>query len=298
METCGRFSFGVSVRATIMDMQRSFAREVALIITKAFVVIGSIILIIVGVFAFVDADLGVSDGTCNIAVLPVEGEIWPYRDLAYSPFVVTPDMIESFMDTAESDSAIQAVLVEVNSPGGTPVAAERIAERIHSSTLPTVGMIGDMGASGGYMVAAATDYLIASPMSMVGSIGVTMSYLENSKKNEEEGIEFVELATGKYKNAGSPDKPLTEEERALFERDLGEIHDEFVSMVSKYRDLPVDKVKGLADGSTLGGRRAMEAGLVDGTGARKEAKQALAKILEKPEDEIIFCEYESSLIPF
>ena len=298
MCTCGRFLFKKTAWYYVNNMQRSFGREVALIIFKAVVVLLTILAIILGLGAFYEADLGISDGLCNVAVLPVEGEIWPYYGLTNAPLVVTPEMVETFLRTAEDDASIDAVLLEINSPGGTPVAAERIAERLRSSTKPVVGMIGDIGASGGYMIAAATDYLIASPMSMVGSIGVTMSYLEYSQQNEDDGIEYVELNTGKFKNSGSPDKPLTEEERELFQRDLDEIHNEFVNMVATYRNLPIEKVKELADGSTLNGVRARDAGLVDEVGGRLEAKQALATILEKEVGDIVFCEYESSLLPF
>ena len=280
------------------DMQRSFGRDIALIIFKAIVVVFTILAIIIAITFFYETDLGISDGVCNIAVLPVEGEIWPYYGLTDAPLIVTPEAVETFLTTAEDDTSIDAVLIEVNSPGGTPVAAERIAQRLRSSSKPIVGMIGDIGASGGYMIAAATDYLIASPMSMVGSIGVTMSYLEYSQQNEDDGIEYVELNTGKFKNSGSPDKPLTDEERALFQRDLDEIHTEFVNIVASYRNLSVEKVRELADGSTLNGVRARDAGLIDEVGGRAEAKLALATILEKEPGDIVFCEYESPLLPF
>ncbi len=279
-------------------MQRSFGREVALIVFKAVVVVVTIMLIVFGIGALFEADLGISDGFCNVAVLPVEGEIWPYYGLTDAPLIVTPEAVETFLTTAESDTSIEAVLIEINSPGGTPVAAERISERLRSSTKPVVGMIGDIGASGGYMIAAATDYLVASPMSMVGGIGVTMSYLEYSQQNEDSGIEYVELNTGKFKNSGSPDKPLSDEERELFQRDLDEIHTEFVNMVALYRNLPVEKVEAIADGSTLNGIRARDAGLVDEVGGRAQVKQALATILQKDAQDIIFCEYESPLLPF
>jgi protease-4 len=279
-------------------MQRSFGREVTLIIFKAVVVILTIIAIILSLGFFYEADLGISDGTCNVAVLPLEGEIWPYYGLTDAPFIITPETVESFLATAENDTSIEAVLIEVNSPGGTPVAAERIAQRLRTSTKPVVGMIGDIGASGGYMIAAASDYLIASPMSMVGSIGVTMSYLEYSQQNEDDGIEYVELNTGKFKNAGSPDKPLTDEERALFQRDLDDIHKEFVTMVATYRNMPFEKVAALADGSTLNGVRAKEAGLIDEVGGRTEARSALATVLAKDPQDVVFCEYESGLLPF
>ena len=279
-------------------MNRSFGRDVALIIIKALVVIISIVALIIITVAFFEVGTGVSDGTCNVAVLPVEGEIWPFYGMSYAPLIVTPEMVETSMDAIEEDDTIKAVLVEVNSPGGLPVASERIAGRLRNSPLPTVGLIGDIGASGGYMIAAATDYLIASPMSTVGSIGVTMSYIEQSKKNEEDGLTYVELNTGKFKDSGSPDKPLSGEERELFQRDLDDLYETFIKMVSNYRSIPLEKVRELADGSTLNGERAKEAGLVDEVGGRNEAKAALAKILNLEADNVVFCEYTSPLLTF
>jgi protease IV len=279
-------------------MQRSLYREIGIILFKALTVVLTIVLVIVSINFLYETESGVGDGFCNVAVLPVEGTILPFYGLIDAPLVVTPEMVESFLDTVEEQGDITAVLFEINSPGGTPVASERIAERIKNSSLPSVGLIGDLGASGGYMVAIATDYLIASPMSTVGSIGVTMSYVENSKQNEEDGLTYVELNTGEFKDSGSPDKPLSEEERVLFQRDLDIIHEAFVSMVAEYRNKPIEEVRPLADGSTMTGSRALENGLVDAIGGRTEAKAALAKMLSLDESEVIFCEYESSFIPF
>lgn len=279
-------------------MQRSFGREIASVVMKAVVVVLTVLAVIISVSALFEAKSAVGDGMCNVAVLPVEGTILPFYGLIDAPLVVTPEMIESFMDAAEKQGNIDAVLVEVNSPGGTPVAAQRIAERLRNSTLPVVGVIGDIGASGGYMIAAATDYLIASPMSAVGSIGVTMSYVENSKKNEEEGLTYVQLTTGKFKDSGSPDKAISDEERALFQKDLDSIHKDFINMVAIYRNKSTEDIAALADGSTMVGTRALETGLIDKLGGRIEAKEALARILNIETKDVVFCEYNSGLLPF
>lgn len=277
-------------------MQKSLGREIGIIIFKAVTVVVSIVLIIVSLNVLYEIDTLISDGTCNVAVFPLEGTILPFYGLVDAPLVVTPEAVETFFTDAEAEEGIEAILLEVNSPGGTPVAAERITKRVADSTVPVVGLIGDMAASGGYMVAVATDHLIASPMSLVGSIGVTMSYLEYSEQHEEEGVTFVELNTGKFKDAGSPDKSLTEEERALFERDLQDVNNTFIDIVSTYRKIPREAVEVLADGSTMTGGRALENKLIDGVGGRAEAKQALATILNKEVADIVFCEYESPLL--
>jgi protease-4 len=218
--------------------------------------------------------------------------------LADFDLVITPEVVEAFMDAAENEPSIDAVLIEINSPGGTPVASQRIAERFRNSSLPVVGLVGDIGASGGYMVAAASDVLIASPMSNVGSIGVNMSYVEESQKNEEEGITYVQLTTGQYKDTGSPNRPITDDEREKLQADLDIIHEEFVNIVAKYRNMSVAAVEDIADGATMPGVKALEVGLVDSLGGRAEAKGVLAGITGKSPSETVFCEYQSGFFPF
>jgi len=279
-------------------MQKSFLRETAGALMRALVVVFTLVLIIISISALYQAEIGVSDGECTIAVLPIEGTILPYNGLVGYEAVVTPESIESFMDLAEDDKNIEGVLIEVNSPGGTPVASERIAERFRTSPLPVVGVIGDMGASGGYMIAAASDYLIASPFSDIGSIGVNMSYVEESEKNTEEGLTYVQLVTGKFKDIGSPNRPITEEERKLLQSDLDILHEEFVEIVAEYRNMEVSDVQALANGSGMPGKRALDAGLVDELGGRQEATLAFARILEKDADDIVFCEYNRNFLTF
>jgi len=285
----------------LVPHDRPLWKDLILLIAKSLTTVLTFILILVlgGVTlaALWEGDTSISDGSCTIAVLPVEGAILPFSGLAGFDLVVTPSVIEDFMDAAEADPSIEGVLVEINSPGGTPVASHRVSERLHNSSLPVVGLIGDIGASGGYMVAAATDFLIASPMSDVGSIGVNGSYVENSQQNKEEGLTYVQLVTGEFKDTGSPDKPITDEERALLQQDLDDIHDEFVDIVSEYRELDRAYVASLADGSSMPGRRAEQADLVDAVGDRDEARSALAALLQKTPDEITFCEYQAPLLP-
>jgi len=279
-------------------MQKSFGRELAGVVMRAVVVVLTIVVVIASVSALYEVESGIGDGDCNIAVLPVEGAILPFYGIGDFELVLTPETVESFMAAAEDDPAIEGVLIELNSPGGTPVASARVAERFRNSALPVVGLVGDMAASGGYMVAAASDYLIASPMSNVGSIGVTMSYLEESKKNEDEGLTYVQLTTGKFKDAGTPNRPITDEERELFMKDLEVVHNQFIDIVAKYRNLERDRVVAMADGSSMTGVRALESGLVDGLGSRAEVRDAFANILGKDSSQIIFCEYKKGLLPF
>lgn len=272
---------------------RSFRREALMVLFRTFVVVVAIVFIVAffGVY-YESEEFAISDGSCNVAVLPVEGVIVPYNSFASFELVVTPAQVRDFVMRAEADPYIEGILYEVNSPGGTPVAAEQISEIIRDSALPSVSLIGDIGTSGGYLVAAAADQVVASPMSDVGSIGVTMSYVEESEKNEEEGLTFVSLSSGKFKDAGNPNKPLTEEERVLFEGDLKLIHDELVRQVAALRGLPLEQVLALADGAPMPGVRGLQSGLVDRLGGRAVAREEFSATLGKDVADIIFCEYE------
>jgi len=274
-----------------MYTQKTFGREVAGVLLRAVVVILSF-LFIMGIIevSWEQAEL-VSDGTCNVAVMPIEGVIMPFSQYADYPLITTPKTVRDFVQQAENDSAIKGILFEINSPGGTPVASEQISEIIQNTSLETMSLVGDIGTSGGYLVAASADTVIASAMSDVGSIGVTMSYLENTKQNEEDGLTFVEIASGKFKDSGNPNKELTDDERVLFEKDLQIVHDEFVRQVADLRNMPVDEVQEIADGSSIIGSRALDMGLVDKIGGRETARKEFAYWLQLNESEVSFCEY-------
>ncbi len=275
----------------------SFGRETASVLLKVGAVLLTIILLggLVGIFSY--GFTAVSDGECNIAILPIEGVIMPFGNgVEYSEFVVTPKDVRDYLDLVQEDELfIEGVMFEINSPGGTPVASQDITEQIKALDIPTAALIRDVGASGGYMVASAADRIFASTMSDIGSIGVTMSYVEESEKNAEEGLTYVPLSTGKFKDAGDPNKPLSDEERAYFERELQTVHNEFINIVAINRALPFDEVAALADGSAMVGSRAVEAKLIDQIGGREEVRAYFAEQLGKDISEISFCEYVEPL---
>jgi protease-4 len=273
--------------------QQSFGREIANVALRVVAVIVTVVLIISFSSAWVEYT-AISDGTCNIAVLPIEGQIMPYGDFTEEGIVTNPSQVRTYLDAIMDDEFIEGVLIEINSPGGAPVASAAIAEMIHEFPLPTVGLIGDLGASGGYLVAAASKHLIASPMSTVGSIGVTMSYLDNTIQNENEGLTFVELASGEFKEAGNPNRPLTEEERDRFERDLETMHDAFIDTVASYRALPRETVAAVADGYAYTGKDALDKQLIDALGGRSAAREHFAATLGIDPSSVTFCEYVPS----
>lgn len=245
-----------------------------------------------------NASWEISDGSCNIAILPIAGDIIPYPGANKDgttfekelPPTSNPDDVLVLLRKAEEDPNILGVIVRIDSLGGTPVASELIANALKNLSLPTVALIRESAASGGYLAATGANHIIASPFSDVGSIGITMSYLEDWEKNTKEGLRFISLSSGKFKDYTNPDKPLTADERALLERDLKIYHDQFVKEVSENRNLPIEDVARLADGSSMPGELALQNKLIDALGDQETARAWFAGELGKSSEEIIFCE--------
>ncbi|MBX9723589.1 MAG: S49 family peptidase [Candidatus Obscuribacterales bacterium] len=228
--------------------------------------------------------------SCNVLGINLHGDLYTYvpesndDELMSNKDVVGSEEIMGLLETAEDDENIKAVIVEVDSLGGYPVAGEEVANAIKASSKPVVAFIRQSGTSAAYWAISTADQVFASKNSDVGSIGVTTSYLENVGKNEKEGLKYVQLSAGKYKDAGSPDKPLTDEEKTLIIRDLKIIHENFIQDVATNRNIPIEKVRAIADGSSILGERAKELGLIDGIGGYAEVKNYIEeKIGEKPE---------------
>ncbi len=224
---------------------------------------------------------------CNIAGVFIWGDIVTFEsDGEY--IETSSDEIIYIFDEINKDDAVNAVLIEIDSIGGYPVAAEEMAEAIKRSNKPTVALIRESGNSAAYWVASAADTLFASRNSDLASIGVDASFLNYSEQNRREGIEFIEISSGKFKATGSPDKPLSEEERELMMRDTNILHQNFIEAVAENRDMDIEKVRELADGSTMLGQMALENGLIDKVGTIYDAREYLEELID---EEIDVCWY-------
>jgi len=226
----------------------------------------------------------------NVAVIPITGAIVTENGggLLAADATESGDTIE-LIDKAEKNPQIHAIVFEINSPGGSAVASDEIGQRIKKTEKPTVAWIREVGASGGYWVASATDHIIANRMSITGSIGVIASYLQFSGLLEDYNVTYERMVSGKYKDLGSPFKELTPSERMLFQAELDRIHDFFVSEVAQNRNLPKSRVDELATGLFFTGVRAQELGLVDKLGSEPEVEAYLEDILGQ---EVKFVEYK------
>jgi len=241
--------------------------------TKSIVL--TIVAILVFVFIILPLAMSLFDGSKvgNVASIPIEGPITgDGGNYLGSPTASSVEIV-AFIKEAGRDPQIKVILVEINSPGGSAVASDEIASALKKTEKPVVALIREVGASGGYWIASAADQIIANKMSITGSIGVISSYLEFSGLMEEYGVGYERLVAGKYKDMGVPFRELQDEERAILQTKLNKIHGFFIEEIAANRDLPVEKVKGIATGEFYLGIEALNLGLVDQVGDKDTAEQ-------------------------
>jgi len=191
---------------------------------------------------------------------------------------VTPEEIISQLDEAGKNPNVKAILLRVNSPGGSPAASQEIYEEIKKMEKPVVVSVSDYCASGAYYVASAADRIIANRSSSVGSIGVIMQIPNYEDLYEKLGLKYTTIKQGKYKDIGSPDRPVTEEEKRKLEAQLKEIYRQFISDVAEARNMDVSDVEDLATGWVFLGTEALDLGLIDEIGNYKDAIKIAAQL--------------------
>lgn len=232
-----------------------------------------------------------ASSTCSVLGINLHGFLSTYvvsasvnnYDSNSSSDITSSEDITSKIESANDDKNIKAIIIEVDSSGGSPVAGEEIARAVKDSKKPVVAFIREIGASASYWAISTAGKIFASKNSSVGSIGITQSYLSNEAKNKKDGYFYEQLSSGKYKDSGTPNKLLTADEKVLFMRDINIMFNNFTQAISENRNIPLDKVKSFSDGSTVLGDQAKSFGLIDEIGGLKEAQNYLeTKIGEKP----------------
>lgn len=216
-----------------------------------------------------DSEIGFLDSTCNVAGIIMHGDLYTYysEDPDLPADISSAEDLVYYLELAEDTPNIEVILLEIDSYGGSPAAAEEVVATLKKRVnKPVIAQIRGGGTSAAYWIASASDIIFASALSEVGSIGVTMSYVDESKLNTENGYTFNQINTGKFKDSGSIEKPLTEEERVLFQRDTDIMFEAFLASVSNNRNMEIEKVRALADGSSMLGQMAKENGLIDEIG--------------------------------
>ena len=224
-----------------------------------------------------DSD-GIALGGNGIAVIPLDGAIAGAGSAGAG--IVTPEAFLKKLERAEDDPDVRAIVLRVDSPGGTVAASEEIAAYVRDAEKPVVVSAGDVDASGAYMVSSQADQIFAMPGTAVGSIGVITQIPNVNGLMDKAGIEFVTVTAGKYKGAGSPFRPLTPEETALIQGSVDEVYGQFIDIVAEGRDMERSEVASLATGWAWNGEQAKKLGLVDKIGTYSDALDAAADLGE------------------
>ncbi len=218
---------------------------------------------------------GAKEAPNTVAVISIEGVISAGGgEGGLLGITVQGNPVLKQLRQAQEDKSLKAVVLRINSPGGSAAAAQEIGrevDKLRRSGKYVVTSMSDVAASGGYWIAALTDKIVANPATLTGSIGVIMETANLSDLYQKLGVKMNVIKSGPHKDMGSSSRPLTPAEQAIFQSMVDDIYDQFVDVVVNGRKLPREKVLALADGRVFTGRQALKLGLVDEMGGFEEA---------------------------
>jgi len=216
-------------------------------------------------------------GTSKVLLIDLAGVLAeePILTLESRPQVPLLARVREELEKAEDDKQVRAVLLRINSPGGTVTASDILYHDImrfkEHRKIPVVASILDVGASGGYYVALAADRILAHPTTVTGSIGVLMLTVNAGGLLEKIGVSASYVKSGEFKDMGSPFRSLRPEEQALFQELIDRFYGRFVELVARSRRLDEARVRAFADGRVYTASQALALGLVDQIGYLDEA---------------------------
>jgi len=219
-----------------------------------------------------------SGGGDAVALIRLDGAI---TDIMVEPRRAGRENVASLLRRAERDRTVKAVVLRVNSPGGSAAASQALYDqikRVRAAGKKVVVHFTDVAASGGYYVGAAGDRIVSQPATITGSIGVIISTVDLSGLYEKIGVRERVIKSGPYKDILSPGREVTPEERAILEKLVQDTLDQFVRVVVEGRGLPEAEVRRVADGRIISGTEALRLRLVDELGDQHRAVRLAAEL--------------------
>ena len=180
----------------------------------------------------------------------------------------------------KKDDNVKAVVLRIDSPGGVVGPSQEIYDAVKklAARKKVVVSMGSLAASGGYYIAAPASLIFANPGTITGSIGVLMKFSNIEGLLGKVGMKSFTLKTGKFKDVGSPVRPMGPEERAMLQGVIDSTHGQFVRAVAEGRKLPLDTVRTIADGRIFSGEQALALKLVDRLGTQQDAIEEAARL--------------------
>ena len=224
---------------------------------------------------------GCMGGKGKIAVIPLSGTIAGVNQQGLlTTGGISPKLVRDYLKKAEGDGGVKAVVLRVDSPGGSAAASQEIASEIRrfkeDTGKPVVVSMGDIAASGGYYISVYADRIVANPGTLTGSIGVISHFIYIEGLLEKLGLEMETIKAGEHKDMGI--RPLTDRERQIIQDITYDLYEQFVVAVAHGRSLPVADVKTLATGQPYTGAQALELRLVDELGGLDRAIELAADL--------------------
>jgi len=212
----------------------------------------------------------------RIGLLYVEGVIMSggATDDLFGSQNATSDSIVETIGQAIDDPGIRAIVVRINSPGGSAAASQEIYDafkRFSDTGRPVIVSMADVAASGGYYIAAPADEIFANPATLTGSIGVIMQLLNYEGLLDWANVYDETIKSGEFKDIGSAMRPMTPEERELLQDMLDQVHDQFKEAVMEGRGYTREEIDEIATGMIWNGEDALELGLIDKLGGLQDA---------------------------
>lgn len=231
-----------------------------------WLLVALVILVIAGIVIAWDRDEAILEKENCIALVTVSGPI------------MDPAPTLAWIAKIENSPGVKGVLLRVDSPGGGAAASQEIYAALArlGKKIPIVASMGSMAASGGLMVSMAAQRIFANPSTVTGSIGVRMDIPQLQGLMGKIGVGQETLVTAPFKNAASYMHPLSSEDKAYLENVLMNMHDQFVGIVARGRNMPLEKARELASGKIFTGQQAIGLGLVDTLGGQYDALAWLA----------------------
>ena len=183
------------------------------------------------------------------------------------------------------DEKVKAIVLRVNSPGGSALASEEIQHeiRLANRKIPVVVSMGTVAASGGYWISTYADKIYAEPNTITGSIGVIGMFMNIKEIANRHGFTFDVVKTGKFADVLSISRPKSPEEMAIIQREVDEVYSDFLRKVAEGRNQPLAKIEKIAEGRVWSGADALELGLVDELGGLEKAIAHAAKMADMNE---------------
>lgn len=245
-----------------------------------------IVLIVLGILTSLLARLPVGD---RVAVIKIRGAI------------IEPDRIVERIQRAKEDNSVKALVLRVDSPGGSVGASQEIyraLEDFKTSGKPLIVSMGNVAASGGYYISAPADLIFANPGTITGSIGVIVQHTEVKDLLEKLGIKTTSIKTGKFKDTLSPFRELSPEEKEYLQNTIKDAYEQFLQAILKYRSkkIPEEKLREIADGRVFTGKIAKELGLVDELGNLQDAINKARQMAGVPQARVFYMEERRGIL--